>query len=101
MTERHDRAASTASSSAAARRQGEPGRVEVILSLDDPLAAEMGRPRLVRLCRGSGAARALLGNALFGLAQRRAERAHARIRRDLLAWDRNIGRALAFTGRQE
>ncbi len=101
MTERHDARRIDRQLFGRCARQGEPGRVEVILSLDDPLAAEMGRPRLVRLCRGSGAARALLGNALFGLAQRRAERAHARIRRDLLAWDRNIGRALAFTGRQE
>jgi preprotein translocase subunit SecA len=83
-------------------RQGDPGTTEAIVSLED---------ELIRLYVGSGfAAEALLDNqsvgqsyarGLFRLAQGRAERAHAAIRRQLLSLDEQLGDLLAFSGRGE
>ena len=83
-------------------RRGEPGSTEAILSLEDPLldlapglltkwiaAQRLGG--LTRLCR----------HRLFGLSQRRAERAHARERKNLLSQDRRLGVLLAFSGKTE
>ena len=42
-----------------------------------------------------------LGRAVFRLAQWRAERAHSRVRRDLLDLDEYLGDMLAFAGRGE
>ena len=83
-------------------RRGEPGSTEAILSLEDPLldlapglltkwiaAQRLGG--LTRLCR----------HRLFELSQRRAERAHARERKNLLSQDRRLGVLLAFSGKTE
>ena len=42
-----------------------------------------------------------LGKGLFRRGQRRAEMQHARMRRDLLKMDEQLGQSLAFTGRPE
>jgi len=42
-----------------------------------------------------------LGAKLVKGAQRRAEKLHARMRRDLLKMDKQLGTALAFAGRKE
>jgi preprotein translocase subunit SecA len=84
-------------------RQGDPGSFEVLLSLED------------ELCRlylggvyGSLARRALatgpqsaLARRLVRLAQRRAERSNAAIRRELLSTDEQLGDLLAFAGKGE
>lgn len=77
-------------------RQGDPGRVEVVLSLEDPLLVESG----LGLARRRWFFQRI-NELLFRLAQRRIERRHARMRRDLLHWDRQLGSALAFSGRME
>jgi preprotein translocase subunit SecA len=83
-------------------RQGDPGEVRIHLSLDDtinerhcpwPLRALM--PLVIGRTGSQGAA------AISRLAQRRAERLHARMRRDLLKSDQWIGDAIAFAGEQE
>lgn len=75
-------------------RQGEPGHVEVVLSLEDTLLRDAG----------VGSKGPMLGGVsqrLFRRAQRRMERRHAQVRRDLMRWDQRMGTALAFTGRME
>jgi preprotein translocase subunit SecA len=42
-----------------------------------------------------------IAKILFGKAQRRAERLHARMRRDLQRIDEHLSDSLAFTGRTE
>ena len=87
-------------------RQGDPGTNEAILSLEDELitvhvskplqwwgAAWVKKPR-TRLARW-------VGKLLFARAQRAAEHLHARMRRDLLKMDEQLGEALAFSGRPE
>jgi preprotein translocase subunit SecA len=83
-------------------RQGDPGSTEAIVSLED---------ELIRLYLGAGfGSDALLdrqsvgqsyARGLFRLAQGRAERANAAIRRQLLSLDEQLGDMLAFSGRGE
>lgn len=79
-------------------RQGDPGSAEAIVSLEDELIrVYLGvAGRLQSRLRGSGGRR-----ALFWLAQLRAERANASIRRQLLLLEDQLGDMLAFTGRRE
>jgi len=79
-------------------RQGDPGSFEAIVSLEDDLVANFARPWLpvVGAARGGLAARLRVRRA-----QRSAERRHARVRRELLKLDEQLGRVLAFSGRPE
>jgi len=88
-------------------RQGEPGSCEAIVSLEDELiAAHAGKflqglaSLLLNNIGHSIISRWIMG-ALFSKAQRKAERLHSRMRRDLLKMDEHVGDELAFTGRQE
>ena len=98
MSERHDRRIDYQLGGRAGR-QGDPGSVEVMLFLEDPLldvyrsrtAARIAAFVLARLDR----------RRLFGRAQRRTERLHSRIRRNLLKADEQYGTLLAFSGRVE
>jgi len=84
-------------------RQGDAGSFEAIVSVED----ELSRVYLGRLLRGlarrlarGGASQALL-RKLIRMAQARAERSHAAIRRDLLKLDEQLGDLLAFSGKGE
>jgi preprotein translocase subunit SecA len=88
-------------------RQGEPGSCEVIVSLEDELITvhvnKILQKLMAALLKFAGEIYPLrwIMEALFRGAQRKAEKQHARIRRDLLKMDEQIGDALAFSGRQE
>jgi preprotein translocase subunit SecA len=79
-------------------RQGDPGTIEAIVSLED---------ELIRVYLGPAARlNAHLHNdtwrrALFSAAQLRAEMVNAGIRRQLLNVEDQLGDMLAFTGRRE
>ena len=80
-------------------RQGERGSFEAILSLEDELLRDY-LPRSITVTAGCVRA---WGNThcsrfLMRLAQRRAERQHARLRRRLLALDAQLSELLAFSG---
>lgn len=77
-------------------RQGDPGSYEALVSLEDELCRTYLGRLLLRLAR-----RGALARPLVRLAQRRAERAHAAIRRELLGIDERLGDLLAFSGRGE
>lgn len=79
-------------------RQGDPGHVEAILSLEDALLKPYrGGPTewLVRRLGGQWRRR------WIRYAQLRTERYHSRIRRQLLKIDRQTGDVLAFSGKPE
>jgi preprotein translocase subunit SecA len=85
-------------------RQGDPGSHELLVSLEDEIMTVYAG----RLWRwfGNAAIRVLpaahrLAACVLRRAQRRAERRHARIRRDLLTMDEHLETALAFAGRLE
>ncbi len=86
-------------------RQGDPGSCEAILSFEDELTAAYFRPWLVRFlrrfARRGRSAGPLLSYLLTTLPQRATERAHARLRRNLLKIDEHLGNLLAFSGRPE
>jgi preprotein translocase subunit SecA len=87
-------------------RHGAPGSYEYILSLDDAILemAPMGWPtHLARsvLDAGDGPWRQRLAGRVLRLAQRRAERLHARMRRQVLRADDDLEDMLAFSGRAE
>ena len=102
MVERHEARRIDDQLAGRSGRQGQKGCFQAILSLDDPLMEFAAAGLFKRCCRltepllGETAARLLLRHA-----QRRAERVHAGMRRDLLKSDENQTRTLAFTGRPE
>lgn len=86
-------------------RQGDPGAVEAILSMEDSLISVSNRHyrRLLatvvaRLGPGLGQA---CGSLAIRWAQRRAERATARARLGMLKQDQQSGKTLAFSGSNE
>ncbi len=77
-------------------RFGDPGSVELMVSLDDQwLQDAWYRPWLAQVC-GSGWGQRL-GVWLMRRAQRRLERRHQRVRYQLLKTDEQQGETLAFT----
>ena len=102
MSERHDAGRIDRQLAGRCGRHGEPGSVEAILSLEDPLLETAGSGRARRLAtslalRPGGRS----GQATFDRAQRQTERAHSRMRRDLLRMDQKLSTMLAFSGRVE
>ncbi|MBE0452530.1 MAG: hypothetical protein IBX58_02495 [Roseovarius sp.] len=96
-TERHDSGRIDRQLAGRAGRRGEPGSVSTLLSLEDPLLDLIQAP-VTRFC----ARLPLIGLGprlrLFDLAQARAERSHARARKDLVRQDRRLNQLMAFTG---
>ncbi|MCA0919582.1 translocase [Pseudooceanicola nanhaiensis] len=97
LTERHDSARIDRQFAGRTGRRGEPGTAATLLSLEDPLAAVLRAPLLKGWARVP-----LFGLAarprVFDRAQRRAEKSHARARKDLVRQDRRLDRMLSFTG---
>lgn len=106
-TERHDARRIDRQLFGRCARQGEPGSCEVIVSLEDELIAVhadklmQGLASLLLKTFGNSVMSRWFMGALFSKAQRKAERLHSRMRRDLLKMDEHVGDELAFTGRQE
>jgi preprotein translocase subunit SecA len=101
LTELHEAARIDRQLVGRAARQGDPGSCRAILALDDPLfRAQGGIP--AALLRALGSAGVPLGRLVLGplgrACQHRAERIHARTRRDTLRQDRRLDRLLAFAG---
>jgi preprotein translocase subunit SecA len=101
MSERHDSARIDRQLLGRCGRQGEPGTTEAIVSLEDPLLELSGGASSRRLARLPGPLGRWPGRVLFDRAQRRAERAHSRMRRELIRYDERLNTLLAFAGRAE
>lgn len=100
MSERHEAGRIDRQLAGRSARQGDPGSHQAILSLEDPLLAPdrlSGLRQLAVLWMPGGG----LGAWALRRAQRRAERRHSRVRRDLMKLDDMIGDSLAFSGEQE
>lgn len=84
-------------------RQGNPGSVEAIVSLDDELFQRYA-PNLLRLglpfLPGAGTANPLLLKGLVRYAQNKAERQNRRIRLETIQRDRQWLKALGFVGNE-
>lgn len=86
-------------------RQGDPGSVQALLSLEDEIVALFLPPALLWFYRFLGRRGHVLpfwaGTAPIRATQRKLERAHARARRRLLKSERRLADTLAFAGRSE
>ncbi len=86
-------------------RQGDPGSFEAIVSAEDELLRTYLGPAARWASRHRGITSRKLGQRLLQrllrAAQQRAEHSHARLRRDLLKMDEQLGDMLAFSGRGE
>jgi len=104
-TERHDAGRIDRQLFGRCGRQGDPGTYQTILSLEDPLvidhAGQVRRRVVTMIGRLGERIPNWLGGIVFHMAQKRAERLHARMRRALLKMDEQLDTTLAFTGRSE
>ena len=82
-------------------RQGDPGSFQYLVSLEDDLVTKNPWRRLVWLLPADPGSTGLIGRLIVHLSQTGAERRYARVRRQLLRVDEQIGRMLAFSGRME
>jgi preprotein translocase subunit SecA len=83
-------------------RQGDPGSFEALCAFDDELLKAYLGPMARGAAEGAGGALPQAAvRQLLRLAQARAERANAAIRRALLTSDEKMGDMLAFSGRGE
>jgi preprotein translocase subunit SecA len=85
-------------------RQGDPGSYEAVVSLEDELIRSyLGKGFATQLARAAqaGEGEAGLRRRLFGIAQWRAERVNAAVRRQLLRHEDQMADMLAFTGVRE
>jgi preprotein translocase subunit SecA len=101
LSERHDARRIDRQLEGRCGRQGDPGSVEAILSLDDALMELVNGKLLQRLAEYRDTMGAWEGLLLLRWAQRRAERSNSRARRDLMRLDRKQGLLLAFSGGME
>ena len=101
VSERHDAGRIDRQLAGRCGRQGDPGSVETVQSLEDPLLEILGKSRLLRLARLPGWHGQWAGRKAFDRAQDRAERLHSRMRRDLVKVDKRLDTLLAFSGRAE
>ena len=84
-------------------RQGDPGSYELILSLEDELVRTFGAQATCWLLARLGDLPGIPAAAYHYLCgtQRRAERLHSRMRRDLLKSDERLEDSLSFSGHRE
>ena len=86
-------------------RQGDRGKAEAILSLEDPLLLAFRDGPSEWLARGFAVFGDIIGGpalrAWIRYAQYRTERAQSRVRRNLLKSDKQMGDILSFSGRPE
>ncbi len=101
LTERHEAGRIDRQLEGRCGRQGDPGSTEVIVSMADPLLEFVERSLLRGLAGGGTPLGRWAGIRLLARAQRAAERAHSRARRELMKIDRKLGTLLAFTGGTE
>lgn len=104
-TERHDAGRIDRQLFGRCARQGDPGSVEFIVSLEDELCQQF-YPKVLRTClvgseSHSGPLPRRLGEWIMLIPQKAAEFSHARARRSLLRMDERLGEMLAFAGKQE
>lgn len=101
MSERHDAGRIDRQLAGRCGRRGDPGSVEAVLSLEDPVLEILGDSPMLRLARIPGWLGQRAGRMAFDRAQSRTERLHSGMRRDLVKVDQRLDTLLAFSGRAE
>lgn len=100
LTDRHDSARIDRQLYGRSARQGQPGSIEAVLALDDPMLG-LARTPLARLLSVlPGPVGRLAGLRRFARAQARAERLNRAARLSLIRHDRKLRDMMAFTGEE-
>jgi preprotein translocase subunit SecA len=101
LSERHDAGRIDRQLAGRCARQGEPGSTEAMLSLQDSILS-FGGLRIAGVLGGFPVNFVRpIAAWLLRQAQRRAERIHSTVRRELVQVDRKMGTLLAFSGESE
>ena len=86
-------------------RQKDPGSAEAILSLQDPAFQHFYSTAMLkvfgRLCNGQNSIPTCLANLILRFAQQMKERRQRSIREQVMKFDRQMARILAFSGKPE
>jgi preprotein translocase subunit SecA len=101
LSERHDAARIDRQLAGRGARQGDQGSFLSVLSLEDALLDPLRVTPAGRWLLAVAGSNRLLARALFGLMQRRAERRHRAVRRELLRYETRLRGSLSFAGRPD
>ncbi|MDK3071983.1 hypothetical protein QO034_02565 [Sedimentitalea sp. JM2-8] len=100
LTERHDAGRIDRQLAGRCARRGEPGSVSTVLSMEDALLDVIEAPVAKAVARVPYIS-VWVRLRLFDRAQKRAEKVHARARKDLVRQDRRLNQLLSFAGGME
>ena len=101
LSERHDAGRIDRQLAGRCARQGEAGSLITILSLQDALLDPLRLTRAGRMLLRLAQHRPLLARWLFDVLQRRAERRHRMVRRQLMRFEARMLSAMSFAGRPD
>ena len=101
LSERHDAARIDRQLAGRGARQGDMGSFLQVLSLEDALMDPLRTVAAGRMLLGMAGAHRRLACLLFWWMQRRAERRHRAVRRELLRFESRLQSSLAFAGRPD
>ncbi len=101
LSERHDSGRIDRQLAGRGARQGEPGSFIAIISLEDSLLDPLRLTTIGRLILKLAKLRPNAAAPLFTLAQRRAQRRHRAVRRELMRFDARLAATLSFAGRPD
>jgi preprotein translocase subunit SecA len=101
LSERHDAARIDRQLAGRGARQGDRGSFMQVLSFEDALLDPLRNNPAGRLLLAAARAHRLVACALFSLMQRRAERRHRLVRRELMRFEARLQGSLSFAGRPD
>ena len=101
LSERHDAARIDRQLAGRGARQGDRGSFLQVLSLEDALLDPLRTSKAGRMLLNAARAHGRLACLLFAVMQRRAERRHRLVRRELMRLETRLQSSLSFAGRPD
>ena len=101
LSDRHDAARIDRQLAGRGARQGDQGSFLQVLSLEDALLDPLRSNPVGRLLLAAAQANRLVACGLFARMQRRAERRHRLVRRELMRFETRLQGSLSFAGRPD
>jgi preprotein translocase subunit SecA len=101
LSDRHDAARIDRQLAGRGARQGDNGSFTQVLSLEDALMDPLRTSTLGRLLLTAAGSHRIIACALFAWMQKRAERRHRAIRRELMRFETRLQGSLSFAGRPD
>jgi preprotein translocase subunit SecA len=101
LSDRHDAARIDRQLAGRGARQGDRGSFVQILSLEDALMDPLRGNAAGRLLLTAAGRHRVIASVLFSLMQKRAERRHRAVRRELMRFETRLQGSLSFAGRPD